>query len=298
MKKLVFKTFIYLTILVLINALLFFGLYLSRKDEIVKLPKQNIVIGDSNTRNAIDDKIVTDFKNLSQGGESYLFAYNKLKYLLQKDNKIDTLLLAFAPHNVINNNWIDGDREGNLRYRMSEYFFIYSPQDHYQLIKGNPYSYFNSLHYVGESFYNNIQKNKQSDLKFLGGFMPNPKIQNTENYIPFPKKEAVFNKLEINYLQKIVSLCKDKNIHLIFITTPKNFRRSDFKNYDAPEFYQFYTQNYSKTDYLNFNKLPLCDSCYADINHLSYLGAEEFSTFLKKNSVKKLLQSNYNQKED
>ena len=87
MKKFITKTLGYLIILAFIAfSYIFYKSFLTDRP-IVKIQKQNVIIGDSNTRNGIDDKIFTRYHNFSQGGESYLYAYSKLKYLIENENK-------------------------------------------------------------------------------------------------------------------------------------------------------------------------------------------------------------------
>lgn len=258
----------------------------------IKLEKRNIILGDSNTRNGIDDKIFTDFKNFSQGGESYLFAYTKLDLFLKENNKIDTILLAFAPHNLISNKWVNGTEAGNLRYRMVEYFPYYTSEQHKELFTGNPKSYISSWQYMWESWKGKKFNPEQcTNLFFLGGFLPNNKIQNDKNFTPKEYEPAEITPIEVKYLNKIIALCRANGITLIFIATPKNYLRKDFKNYYRPEFYEYYHNHYSDIPYLDFYSLPMPKDSYADISHLSYIGGEYFSKFLKNNGIQNLIKN-------
>ncbi|MDO4225628.1 MAG: hypothetical protein Q4C75_07030, partial [Bergeyella zoohelcum] len=143
MKKFILKTFIFLGILTSILGVIYSYLYLKEKPKI-KLSKKNIIIGDSNTRWSIDDKILSTYANYSTGGETYLFAYTKLK-LLSKDNKIDTLLLSFNNHNIINNMWWNDNDGTPLDNRMPAFYQDFSLQEHWDLFSHTPKTYYKSL---------------------------------------------------------------------------------------------------------------------------------------------------------
>ena len=104
MKKFICKILLFITIIVTIILGQFLYLYYKNHDNVVKINTKNIIIGDSNTRWSMDDKIIKGYSNFSTGGETYLFAETKLN-ILTKHNKIDTLILSFSPHNIINHMW-------------------------------------------------------------------------------------------------------------------------------------------------------------------------------------------------
>lgn len=110
----------------------------------VKIKKKNIIIGDSNTRWSMDDTILKSYANYSTGGEIYLFAYRKLN-LLSQNNKIDTLLLSFSPHNIINNRWwVDGEG-GPIENRMGGFYRDYSFEEHKDMFLTIPKNYTSSI---------------------------------------------------------------------------------------------------------------------------------------------------------
>lgn len=299
MKKFITKTLLYcLLILLMIGG--FYGYkYYQKKNEIVKLPKSNIIIGDSNTRWSLNDSIIHNYSNYSVGGETYLFAYTKLK-IFDKNNKIDTLILAFSPHNIVNNIWWNDDVQQPIQNRMPMFYQNFEWQDHLVLLKNIPKNYLSSLMKIGKqetAFLFNTKTGGMQHSRF-GSYMPEIKNENQFKKTPYEYKTPEITTPEIEYLNKIIVECKVKSIHLILINPPKNYLRSDYKYYAHPEFYDYYHKNLSNVDFLDFSILPLPANSYYDMNHVSKLGAEYFSNFIEKNGINNLLHSPYNLKND
>lgn len=297
MKKFIFRTILFLCVLLGVIST-FYWYWFSQPNEKVTISKKNIVIGDSNTRWSVDDKILSSYSNYSTGGEVYLFAYRKLK-LITSNNKIDTLLLSFGPHNIINNMWWDDSEGTPLNNRMPAFFKDFSGEEHLDFIFNTPRNYLKSILKIGKSEITNFfifQNNKnQANRNYkLGFYLPNP--QNETQHIPkfYGYQSPKITEIEIKYLNKIIEECKAKNIYLVLIQPPKNYLREDFKNYMQKEFYDYYQKHYSHIDFLDFSLLKLPPHAYWDVMHVDIVGAEYFSSFLNKNGIKNLLKSKYN----
>ena len=281
MKKFIFKILLFITIIVTIILGQFLYLYYKNHDNVVKINTRNIIIGDSNTRWSMDDKIIKGYSNFSTGGETYLFAETKLN-ILTKHNKIDTLILSFSPHNIINNMWWNDDELGNpLDYRMSSFFQNFTLENHIDFINNIPRNYINAFTTIGKSKIDNMQSYKKAEnhLTRFGSYLPNPENETQHPIKPYKYKKPIITNIETKYLQKIIRLCKEKKIKLILIQPPKNYLRKDYKNYDHKEFYNYYDQHLKDIDFLDFSKLELPPHAYWDMNHVDIVGAEYFSNF-------------------
>lgn len=282
MKKFIFKILLFITIIVTIILGQFLYLYYKNHDNVVKINTRNIIIGDSNTRWSMDDKIIKGYSNFSTGGETYLFAETKLN-ILTKHNKIDTLILSFSPHNIINNMWWNDDELGNpLDYRMSSFFQNFTLENHIDFINNIPRNYINAFTTIGKSKIDNMQSYKKAEnhLTRFGSYLPNPENETQHPIKPYKYKKPIITNIETKYLQKIIRLCKEKKIKLILIQPPKNYLRKDYKNYDHKEFYNYYDQHLKDIDFLDFSKLELPPHAYWDMNHVDIVGAEYFSNFI------------------
>lgn len=269
----------------------------------IKISKKNIIVGDSNTRWSINDSIVRSYANYSTGGEVYIFAYRKLK-LLNENNKIDTLLLSFGPHNIINNIWWEDSIKTPLNNRMPGFYKDFSGEEHLDFFKMTPKNYISSLLKTGH--YKIIHSIK--NIKLGGGYSRSPDMQRFGSYLPstinetqhtpnfFEYKKPHITNIEIKYLNKIIEECKNTNTHLILIQPPKNYLSKDYDNYMHKEFYDYYYKYFSSIDFLDFKELKLPLHAYYDVMHVDIVGAEYFSNFLSKKGIKNLLKSKYNLK--
>lgn len=293
MKRFIIRTSKFVLYLSLIISV-FYAVFFLRNSEKYHLDKSNIIIGDSNTRWGINDSILSNYQNYSTGGETYLFAYTKLK-MLDRDNRIDTLLLSFNPHNLINNQWYDDSKMTSLQNRMPYFFSNFTIEDHSMLLKKMPKNYFFSLIKIGKP---NLEKllylNREDKMFKFGSFSP-VKSRNTNDTIFSKNQIAEVNETELLYLKKIKQECKLKNIKLIFIQTPKNKLTRRYVNYDFKEFYKVYQQELGDIDFLDFSKMNIRQDYFWDIYHLNDRGADYFTTFLKERKIKNLLNSKFNQ---
>lgn len=278
--------------------LIIYAYWFSQPETEIKISKKNIIIGDSNSRWSMDDKILSSYANYSTGGETYLFAYTKLR-ILDKNNKIDTLLLSFNPHNIVNNMWWDDKAGTPIDNRMPAFYKDFSMEAHLDLLQKTPISYTKSLFKIGKGKLGNaftFKKGGDNMMHKFGSYHPNPENETQYNPKPYPYQKPIITDIEITYLKKIVEECKAKNIHLILIQPPKNYLRKDYKNYNHKEFYAVYQQHFSDIDFLDFAQLKLPPHAYWDMNHVDIVGAEYFSNFLQKEGIKRLLQSNFNRR--
>lgn len=297
MKRFITKVLIFSISIAVFIAGFYAFRYHQKKNEEILLPKKNIIIGDSNTRWSISDSILANYYNYSTGGETYLFAYTKLK-LFEKNNRIDTLLLSFSPHNIINNIWWDDDVQQPLRNRMPAFYQNFTFDDHKIFIKYLPKNYLASLAEIGKSETSFLFQTKgagKSHSRF-GSYLPEKRNENEFEREPYHYKTPELTKPETDYLEKIVKDCKTNNIHLILINPPKNYLRPDYSNYAHKEFYTYYREHLSDTDFLDFSQLPVPKNGYYDMNHVSKVGAEYFSRFLQEKGIRNLLNSKYNLK--
>jgi hypothetical protein len=90
---------------------------------------------------------------------------------------------------------------------------------------------------------------------------------------------------EINYLNRIRIFCATHHIKLILINTPKRNELINYSNYGTSEFYKFYTQYYSDTEFLDLSRLKLDEKFHADFVHLNYKGAKYFSTLINEKGL-------------
>ena len=288
MKKLIHNLFLFAGAVAII-LVLSIGFYCF----MFKTPQTNRIpfLGDSTGKATINPKIATRYENYSQGGEAYLFTYFKLKQLI-KTQKVDTVLINLSPSNLINNEYEAVGVEGRERYLP----FIDS-EGQKDLFLGNPSIYIKSWTGLGKE---TLHLFKNDTISF-GAYTPNLK-KYQENYYE-SKEETHIPVYQTKYLDKIVKLCEEQKIHLVFVNLPKHIYDKDYPKYNRKEFLEFYYKNYPNIDFIDTSDFNFSQrwggiqrDYFADISHTSEKGGVAFSEFLNETSLSELLKSKYNRR--
>jgi hypothetical protein len=244
---------------------------------------ETLVLGHSQAECALNDSLILGSKNLAQGGEAYFYTYQKLRKLLPENPQVKTVFLSFSNNQIEKkmDEWTYDDQH------LSNYFPKYSGQmdaeDYTLLMQHNPKKVM-----VGElkALKNNltfILKNKKSylDNNNWGGYLylKRNKIDSllNGNYTAFLKEETSSEISEINlaYLKKIVLLCNQSNVKLVFFRTPIHPKL--FDSYDEKSFQNIRTKQFNTIPFLDFHDFKLDNDEYGDFNHLNFKGAKKFS---------------------
>ena len=91
--------------------------------------------------------------------------------------------------------------------------------------------------------------------------------------------DAVFDELQAEYLDRIVDYCQDRHLRLEFINMPSY--PTDAVKYYNDVLHQYIDRKYPQILFHDYEFMPLPDSCYADIEHINYRGAEALSQVLQ-----------------
>ncbi len=269
----------------LIRILLFWGIfigiysifiirfiYLSNKVSFEIEPNKNIlVLGDSQGQFCISDTIIGNTYNLCRWGEGYLPNYLKLKRVLNSPNQIDTLLLIFTPLKTDKNADKTDFSPETVNHTLGKYYPFFSKEE----FKLFSFPYFmqgvlRSVTYTDISF----QSFGSSGMLYGNHIETVIEKQNKKT----PDKTFYGNKVELKYLNKILSLCADHNIQVILFSPP--MYQAD-KFYDTSNFYKIYHKEYSHIPFCDMTEINFPDSCMADINHLNIHGARRISHEIK-----------------
>jgi hypothetical protein len=291
------KLFIRRTLFFCLLALLSFGStvvlnYFLVKNTNLSFNKEKsiLLLGDSNMQCALDDAIVPNSVNFAESSESYFYTYLKLKKIRQSTSSIDTVLLSFSPHNIIDNRWLFSKHLIGLNLR--HYYPLMSIDDFVFLFNNNPEAVIGGLKEVPYQLLRNITKKIKNDNIFDLGRFVSLKKNNTDKHInlikdgkklPFfelPESFKISNQ-EIIYLNKIILFCDQYKIKLILINTPKRKELLDYKNYYVNDFNKFYLSNFIEIPFYDFSSMPIPKEYHADLVHLNYKGAMCFSTMIK-----------------
>jgi hypothetical protein len=262
--------------------------YLLQLKASFKLPsnKHILVIGDSHTELAIDDNIFSQAVNVSQGATIFLYSYCKIKRFLNENSHIDTVLLSFhyepITHTVYNR-WINMFTFDKLPHQLT----LLNKED-ICILANKKTTFINAiLHSPYRIIFKFLIKGSLSyeDLE-IGAYQKNNSY-NLSKDITYqnkqtkqPEEETSISLCQKEYLLKITDLCKSRNVKLVLINTPV-YKPDVYGNIDKLN--NFYNTYLSGVKYMDYSAFPLPDSCYRDVGHLNYKGAEIFSKYLQKN---------------
>jgi len=248
---------------------------------------KTIIIGDSHTQKAINDRYFPGSINLSQSSECYIYSFSKLQEILKSNPHVETVLLGCSYHSFSSyyDEFIFGKYSSEIS---SRYFFImpgnmklqflYKNQDHISL-------YFQNIMLQG---INNmaVPSGKYSFLGCYETYRTNIKLTRATaskrvntHYFKNGEMDG-FSTSNIYYLKKIVDLCEERHIDLFLLNTPMHEYYTDmvpgkFKN----KFYSLVNSN--KLKLIEFEKLHLADSCFLpDGDHVTENGARLTTLFL------------------
>jgi hypothetical protein len=258
---------------------------------IVDKSKSILILGDSHTECAIDDSIVSKSVNISQAADAYFYSFIKLRKFLKINRGIKAVILGINEKNLYNKDWFKSSEY--MRHKCKHYFRLMNLNDFKILLEANGIKSLIDL--TGASFFNffKIVLISESDYKDMriGGYQ-NLKRNKLEEAIAIYKAEKkqsnidrTYSENQIEYLLKIVDICKKYKVKLILLNTPTYVY---YKNEnDSYKLNQFIKKNiYNYVEYWDYSNYLLPDFGYGDFGHLNYRGAEIFSKKLN-NDIKK-----------
>lgn len=143
----------------------------------------------------------------------------------------------------------------------------------------------------------NVEKKRQDNYKnyepvvyddehyVSKGFVESIAVLNTEEYSWIPKSDKVDlsedSSFAMNYLEKIVKLCKKENIEIVFLTAPSYKEYIESKDsYDMIHDYVSEIADSFGVSYVDFNLypeeiLPMTADDFMDVDHLNGNGADK-----------------------
>jgi hypothetical protein len=259
------------------------------RDNLYKVDAQKTVLlmGDSHIAYGIIDSNMEHVINLSQPADMYLYNYLKLQKLLPQNPQIRTVVIGCAGHNI-QQFWSDVflTKQGFTQAKVQNYYHLLSTTDMSYLLYHSPEQVIKGvvgLPKLKTPYLLKILRHQPVTLEQLkiGGYAFH------DDKLDLDKNRADVDKLNkkgtdqlalwtwhINYLHKIVDLCKSRGVNVVFVRTPEH---KLFPKPIEPEFQKFLKREFPDVPFADFMKMDLPDSCFADLDHLNYYGAKVFS---------------------
>ena len=95
-------------------------------------------------------------------------------------------------------------------------------------------------------------------------------------------REIQYSNIQMKYFFKVIEYCKEKNLNLVFITTPLHPLYVKKKIAEKNTLDNFISKNLSGYKYLDYSKFQFIDDThFADLWHLNYKGSKLFSQAIK-----------------
>jgi hypothetical protein len=245
-----------------------------------------LVLGHSQTECGINDSLITGVKNFSSSAEPYFYTYQKLKKIVSVNQNIKTVLISFSNNQIdtLMNEWTYGDKY--LQNFYPKYNFVMNSEDAGLLFKNNFTGFISSEH---KSFMENLDIVLKSKYAILSDrkwgsylYLKRNKIDSLNKTDTIKKMMAHhsenYSKINIQYLHKIVDLCKKNDIKLVLVRMP--LYPTYFKTKNEILFQRIRKEYFSDVPFLDFHSVSFNDDEFGDYDHLNYKGAKRFSIFL------------------
>jgi hypothetical protein len=245
---------------------------------------ETVVFGHSHPETAYNDSLINNFKNLAQSGESYFYTYVKARKVLHQNPQIKNVLIEYTNIDItqVRDQEIWSDKYINWRYPI--YSGLMDTPEHAFLLLKNPKSFLNSLPKTLKKQLSRITNNHHNYIASTSGYLylEENKLDsllklNLHRTIPDDDyyKESKYNLI---YLDKLIALCKRKNLNIFFIRSP--LYKDTFYESNEELFTEIREQNYKDIEFLDLKNFPLKNTDYRDLHHVNNKGAKKVSIWL------------------
>ena len=241
-----------------------------------KLPqgKHILFMGASHIQRAVNDSIMPSAINLARSSERYMFTYIKLQHILENNKQVDTVFLMCASTDLFEN----ADDKYFNDNEMVSYFANFYP-----LFNLKQWSMYETK--FGTAFGLLFRPTFLKYLKglnykfFINGFTPTTDVMDINSVYKMPSVGGYGNKINYDYLRRIITLCHEKNVKLFFIYCPV-YKPELY--YDQDYYYNAYKTHFSDVELFDYSHFPIPNDGFVDAHHLNYKGAMIFTQELKR----------------
>ena len=279
MKRFILQTFCFFLLLSALLAILHEILYATRW-RALKLPDNitTFYVGNSTIEESVNDELLPGSLNLGRYGEPISMTYAKIKSFTEVNPQIDTVVISFDDTILF---------KDELTYPDNNFLFFigqFSLSDWLTNIKYLPLekSAYSLTHLYNGGMLRIIAQNSISTPNIenygIGGFNKLKRnelqkdIQRRRTNPSVPENADAWSGYQKYYLDKIVEYLKEKEITLVFLTTPKHREVWDQRAYK-----EIHSHYYSGIPLWDYTEYYLPDSCFADCYHLNFDGANYFT---------------------
>jgi len=281
------------------TVLLFFSITtIVRNGEYFSLDKsvKNLIIGHSHPQFAFNDSLISNTRNLSEGGTNYFYVSYRIEKILHENPQIENIFIDLSNnlfYETYNEN-IYATSHLPAKYAYTASFI--SINDNIYLASKNFNAYIKGVFktiYVNGAFLLQKKKNyidwdelgygwgkyrfKSDTLNILAiDTLDKEDYKKQTEGITFFENPAISIN-SIKYLNRVIEKCRTFNVNIYLIRVP--IHKDIFMLKNEIEFRKVINNKYRKYEFLDFKDFPLKKSDFVDFGHLNYKGAKKFSIF-------------------
>lgn len=250
-----------------------------------------IFLGDSHVEHAINNNIIgPESLNLGRGGECYFYEYIKLRMLIENNPQLETVVIDFSINKLLPYSDRKFFEDKYLSWFLSLYLPFMNREEISIIYKNNPKGF---IRYFRISLGRLFIRVLKSDFNFsdeIGGFAYNKEyLDSVPSEIPEYLNEEGIAVNNIRYLEKIVQLCHEKNLDILFIRTPIHSQSPLLKKEEL--LWRIYHECFEEIEIMDFQGFPLTLHDMKDLTHMNINGANKFTMLLRDLIDKGLLKS-------
>jgi len=246
-----------------------------------------LFLGHSHAQMAYDDRLIDSSVNQASSGEAYFYTYIKLNKLLESNREIKTVFIEYSNNSISTemDGWIWDDIHILDRYKV---FTAYTHLDELKVLGSKNLkatlqcslkSIVNNIYYILHPV--NITKDSM-----MGGYIYLVRDKTDSILQAHSKNPATLvsdtniSVLNIDYLQKIIEVCRQKGISVYLIRSPLHPQYPGFSN--ELKFRNLLKTRLAGAEFLDFKDYPLKNSEYGDLEHVNFRGAKKYSLFFNR----------------
>jgi hypothetical protein len=246
--------------------------------------KENLILGHSYTECGLNDSLIDNTINLSQGGESYFYTYQKLRKIIAANPAIKTVFISFSNNQIHErmDKWVWDDKY--IDNNLPRYNCIIDWPGYKLLLAHNTTAVLRSELTVIKNGMRNIGKTPNFiHDRSIGGylFLRRNKVDSLlkTDFLAREKRDIKLkvSQTNVDYLRKIADFCDDHHINLYFVRMPMR-PDSPFLKIDA-QYDSIKKTKFADVTLLDFKNYPTPTEECGDLEHFNYKGARKFSVF-------------------
>jgi len=262
-----------------------------------------LFLGSSHTKDGGNPASINDSFNIATGGEgTYVFAYYKLRKIIEKDKiKVGTLVVEIDPHILNDRAYPIPFPTENLWYWSD--FFSYKEIKDITALSHPDYLAQSKLYFMNGAKDFNIFLNKEEKSETFRGWNLNENNLSNEKdpkdyadqyfKVTFKNINSSLNLIGTDYLLRIAKLAKNNNASIVLVKYPLSkeyIERIDESGFDQNNYYKnifsLLEKNGIGYKFLDYQEIFQNSDYFADVGHLNAEGAGVFSSLMERDIKK------------